>query len=239
MARRPRTSWISRGVLSTGVFILAGLLFLIPSYVSAAPWDTWGIFGIVMLVISLLGMGGVLLSSGFVYAAARPVALWNSPLQPLSSIAVGVRSGAALALVCLPFVDFSSGEWSVQTWWLAATAALIFLVILEIGAARSDATVAWSLRVSRSGRNAWLFFVGWLLLGVLLPATLVILSYAASLAATGFVVAGVASLIGDFAFRYDMNLAGFFVPLVSPSQGERGRYGGAAHAPASRGLGHM
>jgi formate-dependent nitrite reductase membrane component NrfD len=223
-------------LLSTSVFIPAGLLFLIPSYVTAAPWDTWGAFGMVMLVISLLGMGGVLLSSGFVYAAARPVALWNSPLQPLSSIAVGVRSGAALALICLPFVNFSPEEQSVQTWWLAATACVILLFVLDFGVARGNATVAWSLHVSHSGSNAWLFFVGWLLIGILLPGALVIASYAASLAAAGFVVAGVASLTGDFAFRYDMNLAGFFVPLVSPSQGDRGRYAVATYARTSRGL---
>jgi formate-dependent nitrite reductase membrane component NrfD len=210
-------------LLSTIVFIPAGLLYLIPSYAASAPWDAQGGFGIAMLVISLVAMAGILLSSGFVYAAARPVALWNSPLQPLSSIAVGLRSGAALALIFLPFVDFSSGKQTVQTWWLAATAALVLFFVLEVGVARDDATVAWSLRASHSGRNAWLFFVGWLLVGILVPAAIVLASYAVSVAAAGFVVAGLASLIGDFAYRYDMSLAGFFAPLVSVSRQQWGR----------------
>lgn len=101
MMRRPQTSWVSRGLLAMAIFILASLLYLIPAYVGSAPWHTSGAFGVVMLVLSLLGMAGVFLCAGFVYAAARPVALWHSPLLPLSSIALGVRGGAALALICL------------------------------------------------------------------------------------------------------------------------------------------
>lgn len=74
--------------------------------------------------------------------------------------------------------------------------------------------MARSLRVLWRGQNAWLFFLGWLVVGILLPAALVIASYPLSLAAAGFVVAGVASLLGDLAHRYCVNTAGIYVPLL-------------------------
>jgi DMSO reductase anchor subunit len=215
MLRGLRSSWISRGLLATVVFVPASILYLVPAFVPSAPWEAAGPFGLVMLVFSLLGIAGVFLSSGFVYEAARPVALWHSPLQPPLSVALGLRGGAALALVCLPFSAFTAGTNAVQTWWLAATAAFLFLFLLEAGTAHGDRTVAWSLHRLWSGRNARISFVGWTLIGVVLPAALVIASYSVSLAAAGFVLAGVTSLIGDLFFRQETNAAGTFVPLVS------------------------
>jgi formate-dependent nitrite reductase membrane component NrfD len=214
MMRRPRSSWLSRGLLAMVIFIPASAMYLIPAYAPSAPWHTSGVFGRAMLVFSLLGMTGIFLNSGFVYAAARPISLWHSPLLPLSSIAAGVRGGAALALICLPFAGFSSGVRAIETWWLVATAASLFLLAVEVARGRGDETVAQSLRVLWTGQNAWLFFLGWLVLGVLLPAGLVLAGYPSSLPTIAFVVAGVASLLGDLARRYCVNTAGIYVPLL-------------------------
>ena len=52
------------------------------------------------------------------------------------------------------------------------------------------------------------------MLGIIVPVALVIAGYPASIGAAGLLVAGVASLIGDLAYKYCMNTAGTYVPLV-------------------------
>jgi len=210
MMLRPRSSWISRGLWSIMIFVPTAALYLAGAY---GAWSTDSAFSIVMLVLSLVGMAGIFLYKGFVYAASRAVPLWHSPLLPISYIAVGVRGGAALALIALAFVSGPSGN-PVQTWWLAATGAAVFLFLLELAMGRSDSTVAESLGVLFRGGIGWLFYVVVALLGVIVPAALVIASYPASIGAAGLVVAGILSLAGDLAYKYCMNTAGTYVPII-------------------------
>jgi formate-dependent nitrite reductase membrane component NrfD len=211
MMMRPQSSWISRGLWSMIVFVPTAALYVAGAY---GAWNRGSAFAIVMLVLSLLGMAGIFLYKGFVYAVSRAVPLWHSPLLPVSYIAVGLRGGAALAFVGLAFVAPDSEIHSAQTWWLAATVVTIFLFVLELAMGRSDSTISRSLAVLARGSIAWVFFVGAGLLGVVIPAALVIASYPASIGVAGFLIAGVASLLGDLAYKYCMNTAGTYVPLV-------------------------
>jgi formate-dependent nitrite reductase membrane component NrfD len=211
MMKRPQSSWISRGLWSMMVFIPTAALYVAGAY---GAWGTRSAFSIVMLVLSLLGMAGIFLYKGFVYAVSRAVPLWNSPLLPVSYIAIGLRGGAALAFVGLAFVSSDSPGHAAQTWWLAATGAAIFLFILELAMSRGDSTVSRSLAVLARGSLAWVFFAGVVLLGIVVPAALVIASYPASIGVAGLLVAGITSLVGDLAYKYCMNTAGTYVPLV-------------------------
>jgi len=211
MMMRPQSSWISRGLWSMIVFVPTAALYVAGAY---GAWGTSSAFAIVMLVLSLLGMAGIFLYKGFVYAVSRAVPLWNSPLLPVSYIAIGVRGGAALAFVGLAFAFPDSGSHSAQTWWLAATAATIFLFLLELAMGRSDSTISRSLAVLNHGSLAWVFFIGVVLLGVVIPSALVIASYPAAIGVAGLLVAGITSLVGDLAYKYCMNTAGTYVPLV-------------------------
>jgi formate-dependent nitrite reductase membrane component NrfD len=210
MILRPRSSWISRGLWSIMIFVPTAALYLAGVY---GAWSTSSAFSIVMLVLSLLGMAGIFLYKGFVYSASRAVALWHSPLLPVSYIAVGVRGGAALGLISLAFVSGPAGH-PVQTWWLAATGAAVFLFLLEVAAGRSDSTIERSLGLLLRGELSWMFYLAVVVAGVIVPAALVITSYSASIGAAGLIVAGVLSLAGDLAYKYCMNTAGTYVPIV-------------------------
>jgi len=211
MMMRPQSSWISRGLWSMILFVPTAALYLAGAY---GAWSTSSAFSIAMLVMSLLGMAGIFLYKGFVYAVSRAVPLWNSPLLPVTYIAVGLRGGGALALVGLAFVSPDSEIHSAQTWWLAATVVTIFLFLLELVMGRSDSTISRSLAVLTRGSIAWVFFVGVVLLGIVAPAALVIANYPVSIGAAGLLVAGITSLRGDLAYKYCMNTAGTYVPLV-------------------------
>ena len=218
MMMRPQSSWISRGLWAMVLFAPTAALYVAGAY---GAWSTSSAFAIVMLVLSLLGMAGIFLYKGFVYAVSRAVPLWHSPLLPVSYIAIGLRGGAALALMGLAFVAPDSGIRSAQTWWLAATVTTIFLFILELAMSRSDSTISRSLSGLVRGSLAWVFFVGVVLLGIIVPAGLVIASYPVSIGVAGLLVAGITSLLGDLAYKYCMNTAGTYVPLVPA----RGRWG--------------
>ncbi len=123
------------------IFLPTAALYLAGAY---GAWSTRGAFGIVMLVISVIAMGGIFLYKGFVYAVSRAVALWHSPLLPVSYIAVGVRGGAAAGLVALAFVSGPAGH-QMQTWWIAATCATIFLFLVELAMGQHDSTIGRSL----------------------------------------------------------------------------------------------
>jgi formate-dependent nitrite reductase membrane component NrfD len=211
MMLRPQSSWISRGLWSMIVFVPTGALYLAGLY---GAWDRGSGFSIVMLVLSLMGMAGIFLYKGFVYTAARAVALWHSPLLPVSYIALGVRGGAGLALAALAITAPGSASHAAQTWWLAATAAAAFFFMLEITMGRADATIARSLARLRQGSGAWVFYIGVVLIGLLVPAVLVIASYPVSIGTVGLLIAGITSLIGDAAYKYCMNSAGTYIPII-------------------------
>ena len=216
MILRPRSSWISRGLWAMIVFVPTGALYIAPVYLHGAPWSTSSAFGVIMLVFSLIGMAGVFLYKGFVYAVAKAVALWHSPILPVEYIAIGIRGGAALALVGLAFTSKDFGH-QVQGWWLAATVATIFLFLMEVATSRSNETVARSLTVFLRGRDALIFWVGAVAVGVVVPAILVIVSYPVSVGGAGLLVAGVLSMLGDLTYKYCMNNAGTYVPFVAPA----------------------
>ena len=210
MMMRPQSSWISRGLWSMLVFVPTAALYLAGAY---GAWDTRSAFSVVMLVLSLAGMGGIFLYKGFVYAVSRAVPLWHSPLLPVSYIAIGVRGGAALALIGLAFVASGSVEHAAMTWWLAASGAMVFLFLLELAMGEGDPTVARSLVRLTRGSTGYLFFTTVVLIGLLVPAALVIAAYAASIGTAGLLIAGITSLAGDLAYKYCINSAGLYVPL--------------------------
>jgi formate-dependent nitrite reductase membrane component NrfD len=211
MMRRPQSSWISRGLWSMAVFVPTAALYMAGVY---GAWSSTSAFSYLMLVLSLIGMGGIFLYKGFVYSASRAVPLWHSPLLPVSYIAIGIRGGAALAFVGLAFVSSDSAFAAAQTWWLATTGAAVFLFLLELESSRNDPTLRHSLGVIWSGALGWVFFAGVVVVGVLVPLALVVAGYAVTIGQAGLLVAGITSLAGDLAYKYCVNTAGTYVPLV-------------------------
>ncbi len=211
MMRRPQSSWISRGLWSMVVFVPSAGLYIAGAY---GAWSSTSAFSIVMLVLSLIGTAGIFLYKGFVYSVSRAVPLWHSPLLPVSYIALGLRGGAALTFIALAFVSSASAFAATQTWWLATTAAVVFLFLLELEAGRSDPTVRHSFGVMWRGPIGWVFFAGVVLAGLIVPLALVLAAYGTSVGTAGLLVAGVTSLAGDLAYKYCVNTAGTYVPLV-------------------------
>jgi formate-dependent nitrite reductase membrane component NrfD len=205
---RPRTSWISRGIWSIGVFLVSGAAYAM----LAAP----GPVRALLLVLSLAGAIGVLLYEGFVYAASVAIPFWRTALLPILYVAYGLRGGAALLLVAGALggaaFDLAAVE-ALKLWVVASTGVLVALLLVR---ARSRGGAAErSLERLLFGPLAPSFYGGTVLLGLVLPIGLHAFG-AESLAVLAAI--GVASLLGDFYVKYCVVKAGVYVPTV----GDRG-----------------
>jgi formate-dependent nitrite reductase membrane component NrfD len=208
MLRRPQSSWISRGLWFMVVFVPASVLYVASLY---GAYDDGSAFAVAMLVLSLAGAAGIFLYKGFVYAVAKAVPLWHSPLLPLIYIAIGLRGGAAVALIALPWSQGLGDQ--PQAWWLATTAVVAACLGAELALGSGEVVLRRSFAVFLRGSAAWVFWMGFVALGVLVPLALVTLSYSSATAALT-VTAGVLSLVGDLSYKYCMNSGGIFTPLI-------------------------
>ena len=92
--------------------------------------------------------------------------------------------------------------------------SIVFLFLLELESSRNDPTLRHSLGVIWRGALGWVFFAGVVVVGVLVPLALVVAGYAVTIGQAGLLVAGITSLAGDLAYKYCVNTAGTYVPLV-------------------------
>ena len=207
--RRPRTSWISRGIWSIGIFAVSAGLVLLPD---SLP----GPVLVLAQALSLASAGAVLLYEGFVYAASRAIPFWRTKLLPLLYVAYGLRGGAALLLVAAALggagFDVETVE-AVKLWVVASTGVLILLYVLA--GRRAGGAARESVARLVAGGISPAFYGGTILVGIVVPIALALGRQALGapeLAVLGAI--GVASLIGDFYVKYCIVKAGVYVPVV-------------------------
>lgn len=215
MALHIRTSWISRGFWGLSLFLIGGILYLPPKFLPVAPWGSSSVPADVGYVLSLIGMIGIIGYMGFVYSSSRAIPFWTSPIHPLLYVAYALRGGMAALLIVVMFEGQSpeSAHTAIKV-WLAITSAVIVLYLLEIyGAASSNNLAArQSARELLFGRVAIYFYLGTLLIGILVPAMLVS-GFALPLSMGTLAAIGFASVVGDFFMKYTTIKAGIYMPL--------------------------
>ena len=208
---RPRSSWISRGLWSIMIFVPTAALYL------AGAYGAWSTRSALLASSCWSSPCWRWAASSCTKASSMPYRgrwrLWHSPLLPVSYIAIGVRGGAAAGLVAWrsspvrPATRCRPGGWRPpaprsscsSSKWPWAARSYHRAVARPAGPRRPG--LACSTRSS-------------LLLGVIVPAALVVASYATSVGNAGLIIAGILSLAGDLAYKYCMNTAGTYVPLV-------------------------
>jgi formate-dependent nitrite reductase membrane component NrfD len=163
-------------------------------------------FGMVVLIVYM----------GFVYTASKGIPFWNSPLHPVLYMAYALRGGIAALLVTMALFGApnAGATTSLVTIWIAVTAVVIILFALEIQGALTGGNSAArrSVREMLTGRVAVYFYVGTLLIGLVVPLALV----SGHIAPLGFGVLaaiGLFSALGDFFMKYTTIRAGVYLPL--------------------------
>jgi len=198
-------SWGSYILLLYGLVCLLYNWFLLNNRQKEA--SRWGKIGIVLS----LALG---LYTGFLLAVVPGKPLWNSGILPLLFLVSGFV--AALSLISLTkkvLVEENNYSYelavsSLKLWFIVLeTCLLVFhLLTLFFLGFQGEATVLNLL----TGNKAIAFWLGQILLGVIVPIAILLFSKRTS---NLLALAGLSSLFGVFALRYNFILGGQELPV--------------------------
>ncbi len=204
------SSWISRGLVGMTFFMIVGFVYLLCLLLDAS--DTT--FARTAFVLSLLGALWIVAYKGFVWASGKGIPLWNTPLVPVLYIAYALRAGAAVMVVMAASVIPHAAPAYLEPvkLWLAISTAVLLLAYLAIMRG-SSVTALRSIDLLLFGRVAIPFYLGAILIGLLVPITIGGLSVLAYVPAELIGLAALFSLLGDLSIIYCIAKAGLYRPL--------------------------
>jgi formate-dependent nitrite reductase membrane component NrfD len=211
---RPDRSWISRGMISIGFFVVFGAAHLLLQS-GVFGLDSGGGDGILAratTLIAVLGAVGVMLYHGFAISHSTAISLWSTGLMPVAGVAYAFLGGASLTAVLGRGAPVA-GMPSLNTVILVLLAVTAFVLISLMSAAWNGAPGARvSMNLLLKGRYARVFVPVVIGAGLVLPALLLL--QAPSTLMTSLLVA-VAVLAGYYAFRIYIFKAGVYDPVMS------------------------
>jgi formate-dependent nitrite reductase membrane component NrfD len=209
MMLKPGSSWISRGFILIFLFLGAAAIQIILSQWAPGAAETF--FKVVAGIMAF----GVAIYSGFVVGYVGAIKLWNSGLVPILYVVSGLIGGLAVVMLVSLNKDTAT----------LVTIGNYLLVVLVVNAI-FVATYFWSAtygsvtardstaRVLR-GPIAPAFWIGVVLLGIILPLALVApFSLADKTSTAVFAVAAVGAIIGGVMLRYVILKGGLYSPLL-------------------------
>ncbi len=215
MLARIGSSWVSRGIAGMTLFTVSAVLYLLPAVSPSHLWRQDGGFGTAMMALSIFAALWVATYKGFVFAAARGIPFWNSPLMPPLFIAYALRGGLAVLLLVAAAGGRFPGLHSleiVKLWTVVSSAALVLFYIWVM----SDAGVTAHQSVMEIvyGRAAGIFYLGVVVGGIVVPLAGGALGFFVELPLPAVALIGVCSLIGDLSVTWVIAKAGIYMPAA-------------------------
>ncbi len=206
---KPFSSWISRGVIFVTLFIVFGALYSAPAFDSLswlAPGSdtTRRTIGVVAGISALF----VTLYPGFVLAASPSIPFWNSPLLPVLFSFHSLMVASGLIFLIAPLGLESADLRSIS--FLGGILIVVNFVLGAMYLATSKGSGLASKEAVRrlnEGSLGWIFKVGVILVGMIVPLAVVLWTPSA------MALAGLFILIGGLLFRYCVLKAGVYVPF--------------------------
>ena len=207
----PQTSWLARGFLFVVGFAAFGAVQLIISWqIPGSPAEI--IFKILAGVMAFC----VAIYTGFVLKAVKGVPFWNSWLLPILFIMCGILGGFGLAVVIALAgggIVLSQAETGSRI--LLAVNILLIVVYLML-AARREAIGKQTVFQQIRGQNAPVFWIGIVLLGLVIPAAISLISLITGEINSGVLIFGVVcEIIGGMSLRYVVLKGGAYKPLIA------------------------
>jgi len=205
--------------------------------ITRGSWESWLVKGAYILmafalVCGLWFVGGLAGSSGLLKGLAIPAVLgalgtagytaflfgqcegrdlWQTPLLLPTLLAQAVTAGGATYAILDLFIDVPEGQ-AVQWCLLGGLAATAALIAIEL-TSKGSRHVELAVHEMTHGAYSQQFWFGGVLLGIVIPAVLVIIALSTDIGAGIAAVAGVSALIGMFAYEDSFVRAGQSVPL--------------------------
>jgi formate-dependent nitrite reductase membrane component NrfD len=215
-----RTSWFARGIVFTMIFlafaavqlILQGLIaYEVVSFDSGAMTANY-----VFMVLAGIFCVMTAVYCGFAMSYCKSVPFWNTGLLPIVFLLMGIADGLALIMG----VGMVTGEDVIPT---AESATRIMLIINSllivaylINANYQSETAELSVKELIRGHVAWVFWLGIVVLGIIVPFGISVGSYfTGEEAATGLLIfAIICHTIGAFSLKYGVLKVGIYRPLL-------------------------
>lgn len=181
--RRPRTSWISRGVIIVTSLVVLRLIVAVPTLPGAEglPWAEESALGDAIRVVVLGFALAFMVYSGLVISSWNAIAFWNSPLLPVlfvaSSLLCGLAALPVLAWIVegLPvMVEVGNSVWPMVLVLLAVNAVLLALYLHGMSTATAPARASVRMLVRGPARER--FLAGVVVVGLAAPAVVIALA---------------------------------------------------------------
>jgi polysulfide reductase chain C len=212
-------------IMAVGTWIITGLSVV--SFITAILWFFQG-SSIVRKLVEIIGLVLALSTAaytGLLLAFARGRPFWNSPFLPVTFIVSGTLTGLVMSLLLIPIItwfmprffkefkelynnktDFSEMLIKSQSFILILIIVEIALVIIEVGTGHGGGSLLSMANISMP-------FIGYIVLGLLIPLGIAYYSRRVDYRSIGIVKpASLASfilvLIGGFLLRYVVLYAG-------------------------------
>lgn len=209
--KKPKSAWISRGLIIISLFQLLGLLHLLFSYLSAPV--TW-----LMVLADIMAVAAVAYG-GYELADVKPIPTWHSSFLPIQLFARSFFLALAIMLVVylLMGADIIAYGVHVKTWLVVALIINIFLFsIYLLSLAFEEGKHRLALPMMLKGDLKGLFWPWVAVGGMIIPLLIVVMSFMTGVATTPGVLLLVGVLlqfIGDPLLRYCQMRSGYYPGL--------------------------
>ena len=214
MFLRPQSSWISRGIIFVTVFLALGLIHIVLTFLDTRIFSLFVATNIFAFLVIIYG--------GFAMCCINGIPLWNTGLLPVLYVVAGIWGGAELTMgVILTSGALTKIGHSVEEITRVLLVFFAFLVVVYFIAVRySSVTGDFSVREIVGRRWKPLFWIGVVLVGIMIPLGVVVSSYTLALERIPIALLWLSifgGLLGDLVLRYLILKNGFYSPLI-PSQ---------------------
>jgi polysulfide reductase chain C len=223
---RPYSSVMSIGMILISLFIVLGFVHILGSRLGLGErLQRW-----LGSVNALFGLG-IMVYTGLLLGMSKGIPFWNTPLLPMLFVFSALATGAAtlvLLVALLPGGKAKDAQEETKSFVISLGQVVTALLVMELIAvfsllflvAGSRSTTAESVQFLLAGGYAVPFWLGVVLIGLLVPLVLVIWvvaqkgRMAAGRAVNISALAATLLLVGGVVLRYAVVAAGAKLPLV-------------------------
>ena len=215
MFLKPQTSWIARGFIFIMLFIgFAAIQLALSFWLPGTVWE------VVFKVLAGVMAFAQSIYTGFALSYVKAIRFWNSAIVPILFVVCGIVGGLAI-LLAISLGGNSAQIVAVEN--IIRVMLVIYALVLAVylwNATYADSTAKESaMRLVRGG-IAPIFWVGVVLLGIIIPLAISITSYFVGEASSALLLTAVMSeIIGGLALRYAILKAGIYRPLLPMASG--------------------
>jgi formate-dependent nitrite reductase membrane component NrfD len=214
-----KTSWFARGVVFSLLFGMIAFVLVVIHEPHIAGWIGSSIetpIFIVLAILSGLCALGVGIYGGLMMNYCKGIPAWNQGLVPIIFVLAGVADGLGLIMG----IGLAGGDANValsESFSRYVLLINIFLIICYIiGTNYTSAVAKISMRELIVGKVAVTFWLGLIIVGILIPLVVSILSmFSGGEAAVGLLIfAVICHTLGAFALKYCLLKVGIYRPLL-------------------------